>query len=139
MRIITQTTPAFESFIIASACEYLGFLLVSIRLLNSFGKLLKSLTKGFLKLWEAMHRLPWPLSGFIKELVLFFHNVAALAVPSWSFDTTTKEMGLLHKKFRMPSNCGSTTLCHSIACCFGSDPICLTAYCRANLFRPALQ
>ena len=63
------------------------------------------------------------------------HMLVSLLVPPKTAGLPGLAHWGLHKDLRMPSNSMSRKLSQSVSCCSVMDPIPISAYCKANLFR----
>ena len=125
--------PEFEEFIIASSGKYLGYYLGTDMTHCSFKAPLEKFEQRINEVVDGKAPATTSILRFNQRAVPVLSYVSQFAFPP--VNMTDLEMWSIHKILRMPPKCMSRQLCHSTAFCTEVNPICLSAYCFANMLR----
>ena len=132
---LRDNVPEFQDFHISSSGKYLGWYLGRDSVQLSFQDPIKKLVHRVHEVVAGHAPAPTAILRYNQRAVPVLSFVSQFACPPVNTNIPELDQWSVHKFLRMPSNCMSRKLCHSLACFIEVDPISLSDYCSANLIR----
>ena len=132
---LRDNVPEFQDFLISSSGKYLGWHLGRDSVELSFQDPIKKFVHRVHEIVAGNAPAPTAIVRYNQRAVPVLSFVSQFACPPVESNFPELDQWSVHKLLRIPSNCMSRKLCHTLACFTEVDPISLSDYCCANLFR----
>ena len=132
---LKEDVPDFQDLSISSSGKYLGWFLGRGSVVLSFQDPLKKFVHSVHGIVAGHAPAPTAIMRYNQRAVPVLSFVSQFSGPPVNSNIPEVDQWSVHKLLRMPSNCMSRKLCHSLACLTEVDPISLSDFCSANLMR----
>ena len=132
---LAHNVPDFKDFLISSSGKYLGWFLGVGSAKLSWQDPLQKFTDRVQEIVNANAPATTAILRFNQRAVPVLSFVSQFSNPPVSADLPKLDQWSVHKLLRIPSNCMSRNLCHSVSFCSEVDPVPLVPSCSANLIR----